>query len=156
MIEAKFFDEQIRSLLVARGKFVGREREADIRRFWYEEFKNLDRAAFQKTIQQLKYLGDPNDFPSYQEFKVIYRNIRPKSSEPDKPPKYCGKCQDGKIYFRDYNSHGQIAEYVGRCKCTPPSRSPGLERFDPLTFVKDLDGQFCTPRVQKQEKKPRE
>ena len=144
-IDKRVFDTQIRGLLVSRGAFVSKDRELEIKRFWYEEFKNCHEQAFVKTITQLKFTGDPQQFPSFQEFKIIYRIIRPRSMEPKK--KYCGLCDAGNLILWDHDKDIYLAAECSTC--VPDSGQP-IGRFDPKTLKsmeEDRKGHFLLPEL---------
>lgn len=142
-LDKKLFDAQIRGLLVSRGAFVSKDREGEIKRFWFEEFKNCNEQAFVKTITQLKFTGDPQQFPSFQEFKIIYRIVRPRSLEPKK--KYCGLCDSGNLIL--WNSKQDIY-LAAECSICVPDTGKAIGRFDPKSLKsmeEDRKGSFLLP-----------
>ena len=144
-LDKKVFDSQIRGLLVARGNFVSKDKEIEIKRFWYEEFKNCNQAAFVKTITQLKFSGDPDKFPSFQEFKILYRIIRPRSLEPVK--KFCGKCVNGTLMLWDADKD---IYSVALCSICVADTGQQTGSFDPNTLESvggDVRGTFYHPEV---------
>lgn len=142
-ISEDIFNDQMRGLMVARGRYESEKKKDEIKRYWYLEFRDCDERAFIRVMGELKFAGD-GGFPSFADFRVRYNIIMPPSLR-DEGREYCGKCNEGRVFYRDVHKESEeVYDYVANCRtCTRKLISDHIY-INPHKLHKDKLGRLRT------------
>lgn len=150
-IDETIFNEQMRALFVARGRYESEKKKDEIKRYWYLEFRDCDERAFIRVMGELKFAGD-GGFPSFADFRERYNIIMPPSLR-DEGREYCGKCTQGRVFYRDvHKESGNVYDYVANCRtCTRKLISDHIY-INPHNLHKDRLGYLRTPEAMEKDR----
>jgi hypothetical protein len=148
-ISEDIFNDQMRALMVARGRYESEKKKDEIKRYWYLEFRDCDEQAFIRVMQELKFAGD-GGFPSFADFRDRYKIIMPHSLR-DEGREYCGLCHKGIVIFRGYvEESGEVRDMAAGCSRCSPKRAI---QINPHKLHKDRLGYLRTAEALIQDRK---
>jgi len=153
-IDENVFNDQMRSLLVARGGYTSEKKKEEIKRYWYIEFRDCDERAFIRVMEQLKFEGKSGEgFPGFRDFRERY-NILIRPMDRLEGREYCGFCRVGRVFYRDtHPDTGEVHDYVADCaQCTPKERGE-FAKVNPRELHKDRTGQLRTVKALARDRK---